>query len=106
MFRPHPHSTRPPETTISQTFVQQKETVPLPAQSLNAVSLSAAQEKQRRLEGDHLKLCSYHAGQTANPTPQICIATGDVHRAIAVEVIQHERKASTRTFRISGVAPL
>ena len=96
---------RPLETAAFQTFVQQKESVAFPIQRLNPVSLSAAEQKQCCLEWIHPKLCAYHAGQAINPAPQIRITAGNVHWAIAVEVIQHERRVSTRAFSNSGCTP-
>ena len=90
----------PDKLSLLQTFVQQKESVAFPIQRLNPVSLSAAEQKQCCLEWIHPKLCAYHAGQAINPAPQIRITAGNVHWAIAVEVIQH--RAQTRnSFRKS-----
>lgn len=86
--------------------IQKQKSVSLPVQRLDAVSLSAAEQEQCCLEGIHLELRTYHAGQAVDPAAQIRIATGDVHRAAAVEVIQHSFKIWKTASTVAGSAPL
>ena len=95
----------PLKTTIFQALIQKQKSISLPIQSLNPVSFPTTEQKECCLEGIHLELGAYHAGQTVNSAPQICIATGDIHWAAAVEVIQHERRVSMRAFSNSGCMP-
>ena len=107
--RQHPDfilRSRPLETATFQTFVQQKKAVSLPVQGLDTVSFSAAEQEQRRLKGIHLELCAYHAGQTVDPTPQIRITTGNVHRTAAIEIVQHSFKIRSTASTVVGSAPL
>lgn len=77
----------PLKTTIFQALIQKQKSISLPIQSLNPVSFPTTEQKECCLEGIHLELGAYHTGQTVNSAPQICIATGDIHWAAAVEVI-------------------
>lgn len=97
---------RPLETAAFQTFVQQKESVAFPIQRLDPVSFSATEQKECCLEWIHLELRAYHAGQTVDSTPQICIATGNINRAATLEIIQHSFRIRRTASTIAGSAPL
>ena len=53
-----------------------------------------------------MELRVYHTGQTVNPASQIRITTGNVHWAVAVEVIQHRFKIWRTASTVDGSAPL
>ena len=97
---------RPLETAVFQPFIQQQESIAFPVESFNTVSLSAAKQKQCRLKGIHLELRAHHTGQAVNSASQIRIAAGDIHRAAAIEVIQHRFKIWRTASTVDGSAPL
>ena len=60
-----------------------------PVQRLESVPPSSAEQKQRPLKRIHLELGLYQSGQSINASPQICVSAGDIHRAAATKIVQH-----------------
>ena len=95
----------PLETAALQTLIQQQKAVSLPVQCLEPVPPSPAEQKQRPLKGIHLELALYQIGQSINASPQVCVSAGNVHRAAAVEIVQHDFAAWRIACSVALSAP-
>jgi len=69
-FRP-----RPLESSAFQTLVQQQKAVAFPIQCLDAITASAAEEKQRVCEWIQTELLLYHGSQAIYSAPDIIAST-------------------------------
>lgn len=96
---------RPLKTAALQTLIQQQKAVSLPVQRLEAVPPPPAEQKQRPLKGIHLELALYQIGQSINASTQICVSAGNVHRAAAVEIVQHDLAAWRIACSVALSAP-
>ena len=95
----------PLETATFQTLIQQQKAISLPVQRLDPVPSPPAEQKQRPLKRVHLELALYQIYQPVNASPRICVPTGNVHRAAAVEIIQHDFAAWRIASSAASPAP-
>ena len=97
---------RPLEAAALQPLIQQHKTVSLPVQPFDPILPPPAEQKQRVLEWIQLELCLHQPSQTIDPTPQIRVPAGQVHRAAAFEIAQHDFSARMIVWIVSGSAPV
>ena len=95
----------PLKAAALQTLIQQQKAVSLPVQRLESVPSSPAEQEQRPLKRVHLKLGFYQIGQPINASPQVCVSAGDVHRAAAVKIVQHDFAAWRIACSVAPSAP-
>lgn len=90
---------------LFQPFVEKNEAIPLPIETLDAVSPPPTKQKQRISKWVELKSLLYHAGKPVNPFAQVCIPAGNVNSVGSSEIIQHDFSAWQRAFTTLASAP-
>src|SRR5699024_5968380 len=95
----------PLKTAALQTLIQQQKPVSLPVQCLEPVPPPPAEQKQRPLKGIHLELSLYQIGQPINASLQVCVSAGNVPRAAAPKLVQHDFAAWRIACSVASSAP-
>ena len=70
---------RPLVLSAFKPFVEEDETVFLPHESLDAVSLSAAEQEQCRLEWIHIEALLYKCSKAIDGLSHVCVSAGYVY---------------------------
>lgn len=90
---------------LSRRLYNSKKPSPSPVQRLEPIAPSSAEQKQRPLKRVHLKLALYQVCQPVNAPPQVCVSAGNVHRVVAVEIIQYDFAAGRIASSVASSAP-
>ena len=93
---------RPLEAACLQPLVQEKKSISLPQQPLDSIPPPPAEQEHGPLRRVELKLRLNDSCQSVNSSPQVCVTLSDVNRAVAREVIQHERSPLIMACSSSG----
>ena len=96
---------RPLKTAAFQTLIQQQKSVSFPVQCLDAVSSSAAEEKQRIGERIQPELLLYDVGKPIYPAAQIRVSAGNIDLIGSGEITQHDRIADRMNCNVSASIP-
>ena len=94
----------PLETSALQPLIQQHKPVFLPVQPFDPILTPPAEQKQRLLEWIQPELRLHQPRQPINPPPQIRVSAGQVYRAAAFEIAQHDFSARMIARIVSGSA--
>jgi len=69
----------PLELTVLQPLVEEKESIPLPQESLDSVTASFAEDVQRRSERIHLEVFLYQSGKPIDGLAHIGISASYIY---------------------------
>ena len=96
---------RPLKRPGFQTLIQQNKSVSFPVQRLDAISPSAAEEKQRIGKGIQPELLLNDVGKPIYPATQICVAAGNIDLIGSDKIVQHDRIADRMNCNVSASIP-